>query len=340
MAVIKDVAQLAGVSIGTVSKYFNHPEQLRPATRERVGRVVEALGYRPNPIARSMRTGKTQIVAVLAPEIANPFYAEGFSSLSAQMVAAGYLPLLITTDGNPLVEDAKELSLLIAHTDAIVLYLLDAELNDRLLARLQAIKPTLLVTQRPHAKAASSVVIEEEEGMAELAQHLLSIGRRRIAFVGGPEKDSMTDTKYDGFLRALGASGIAPLRPLRCASFTPRAGFEAARAILEQGHLGNIRPDAVCCANDALAMGVLKYMRARGIRVPEDIAVTGYDNLALSLITDPALTTVRLPLDEVAAVAVEFMRAGSDGFGARRLGTSLCIRTSSEPGSAGDPYLD
>lgn len=335
MAVIKDVAQKAGVSIGTVSKYFNHPDQLKPSTHERVRQAVEALGYRPNPIARSMRTGKTRIVAVMVPEVANPFYAEGFNSLSKLLVTAGYLPLLITTDNNPNLHNADSLSSLIAQADAIVLYLLDASINNALMARLQSRKPTLLVAQRDYPEAQHSVVIEEQDGMAAVARHMIDIGRRRIAFVGGPANDSMTDTKYSGFRDALSQSAFAPIASIRCDGFSPRLGYMAAAQLMALTD----PPDAICCANDALAMGTLKYLLHMGIRVPEQVAVSGYDDLILSRVTEPALTTVLLPLDEVARATLRFLKADdANPFCTERLLTSLAIRGSTVAGWVGEPW--
>lgn len=324
MVVIKDVARLAGVSTGTVSKYFNHPEQLRPSTRQRVAKIVDELEYRPNPIARSMRTGKTQIVAVFVPEIANPFYAEGFSYLSTQMLALGYLPLLITTDNNPVLSDPQRLSILIAQTDAIILYLLDEKLNCLLLPSLQAQKPTLLVTQRDETISHHSIVIEEEKGMATMAKHLYDIGRRRIAFIGGPVNDSMTDSKYAGFLSALEDKSATLLTPIRCEGFSPNLAYAAAKSLIELDEA----PDAICCANDNLAMGTLKCLHEHGFRVPQDIALTGYDNLSLSELTEPELTTVLLPLERVAVIAAEFLKSENDEFKSQRLETSLIVRGS------------
>ncbi len=338
MPVIKDVALRAGVSIGTVSKYFNHPDQLKPSTRERVRQAVEALGYRPNPIARSMRTGKTRLVAVMVPEVANPFYAEGFNALSGCLVSAGYLPLLITTNDNPNVSDPDEMAPIVAQTDAIVLYLLDASLNDALLPVLQNEKPTLLVTQRENPMAQCSIVIEEEDGMAAVGRHLLSIGRRRIAFVGGPADDSMTDSKYSGFMASLSLQGVRPLPPIRCEGFSPKMGYLAAERLMADV-ADERRPDAICCANDALAMGVLKYLLQSGLSVPEDVAVSGYDDLMLSRITVPALTTVRLPLDEVAHVALRFLQADAQHpFRTERLLASLTVRGSTVAGWVGEAW--
>lgn len=335
MAVIKDVAQRAGVSIGTVSKFFNHPELLRSETRDRVEKAVAELNYRPNPLARSMRTGRTHTVAVLVPEIANPFYAEGFSCLSAEMIAAGFMPLLITTDNNPIMTDEKRLSLLFAQTDAIVLYLLDNELNARLLPLLFKKKPAIVVSQRPEPLAQHSIIIEEAKGMRMVARHLEAIDRRRIAFIGGPDKDPMTDTKLEGFSRGLAEGGAHLSKIVRCAGFSPRLGYLAAKQLWGSG----LRPDAFCCANDALAMGCLKYLNANRIAVPQRVAVTGYDDLALSRITEPALTTVRLPIQETAKVTASVLLSiDSAESSVKRLETSLVIRGSTVEGAGEDIY--
>ena len=300
MAVIQDVAQRAGVSVGTVSKYLNRPSQLKETTRLRVARAIEELNYRPNPIARSMRTGRTDLIAVFAPEIANPFYAEACSCILAKAQSMGLTAIIVTTENNPLLESDEHIQEFVDHVDGIILLLLDNALSTRLMLMLQKEHHTVVVTQRYEPLSSNFIMIRERQGMHEAARHLLETGRRRIAFIGGPEGDCMTIYKLHGFLDALSESGVQIAGQVNAEGFLPHDGYEAARRLFASG----AEPDAVSCANDSLAIGCMKFIQQRGLVIPDDIAVTGFDDIPLSTLLTPELTTVALPMQEIAEQAL------------------------------------
>lgn len=337
MAVIKDVAKLAGVSIGTVSKFFNHPESLRPDTYQKVAVAVASLDYRPSAIARSMRTGRTNIVAILVPEISNPFYAEAYSLLSAKLTETSFIPLLITTDGNPVLTDMEKLSLMLSHADAAILYLLDNRLNAQLISFFKELSmPCLVISQRPE-QADYTILIEETEGAYSAAQHLLAIDRKRIGFIGGPQDDLMTHDKYQGFLQAIQEEGLEPSCIKHCPSFSPDEAYRAVAEIHAQ--LGEKDfPNALFCANDSLSLGGLKYLSKQGYRVPDRVAIVGFDDLPLCRLSQPELSSIALPLAQIAVhassmlVAAEHQRRNASPqipIPPVVLSTSLVVRASS-----------
>lgn len=305
MAVIKDVAQRAGVSIGTVSKFFNHPDSLRPSTYQKVARAVAELDYRPSAIARSMRTGHTNIVAIFVPEISNPFYAEAYSLLAAALNGTPFIPLLITTEQNPAVADMQKLSLMLSHADAAVLYLLDNRLNAQLIPFFAGLSlPCVVVSQRLES-AAYTIVIQEKEGAHQAAQHLIDTGRRHIAFIGGPEVDLMTEDKLAGFQNALAEGKLLPHSVTRCPNFTPYSAYQAAAAIWAEPE--ETSPDALFCANDSLALGALRYLHEHGHTVPAQVALVGFDDLPLCQLSQPQLSSVALPLVGIAHHAASML---------------------------------
>lgn len=307
MPVIKDVAKLAGVSTGTVSKYLNNPASLKEDTRRRVEAAIQTLQYKPNPLARSMRTGRSNSLAVLTPDIANPFFAEIYNAIRSSAVQNGYTPILFTTaDDLEILRDYLS-HMSVRQVDGIILCFLDE--NETIKSFIQDIQsqiPLVLISWDLQITAFSSVVVDVFEGSYKATAHLTGLGHRDIAYISGPENSKISREKYNGFCKAMQEAGC-PVRPAYkfCGGYNLQSGYRAARAftMLPQA------PTAIVAANDILAIGCLKYLLRQKIRIPEEMAVIGFDDISLAAMYEPSLSTIALPIAAIGGEAVKSLLA-------------------------------
>ena len=260
------------------------------ATRERVQRSIDALGYRPSGPARSLRTRKTHMVALILPDITNPFYPVLARAFEEGLEAHGYRAFICSSDGDPDRERAYLNEVCDRGVDGIVLdsfHLTVDDLHSATGGRL----PTVWIGGLPFEHPGVDAVRSDDDGGAYAAtRHLVDRGHRRIAMIDGPEGSGTA--RRDGYRRALAEAGLA--------AFTEppvRGDYTRRRARVVAGELLALdpRPTAVFCANDLTAIGVLDAAAAGGLRVPDDVAVVGFDDIELSSLVTPALTTVANP---------------------------------------------
>ncbi|GAA1712676.1 LacI family DNA-binding transcriptional regulator [Kribbella yunnanensis] len=309
---LREVAERAGVSIRTVSNVVNDFHQVAPATRARVQRAVDELGYRPNTAARNLRSGRSGLIALVLPELDVPYFAELTRAVIEQAAAAGYTVVVDQTDGDPVRE--RELVMRgsrAAMFDGMIfnpLALGDGDLRDR-----PSSTPVVLLGERVVHGGLDHIMIDNV-GAAELAtRHLIDLGRRRIAAIG----DQIDETRQTGRLRTLGyraalrsASRKVIKELIRPTEFFHRADGAAAMADL----LALPEPpDAVFCYNDLLALGALRTILGRGLRVPEDIALVGFDDIEDGRYSTPSLTTISPNKNEIAKNAVQLLLNRLDG---------------------------
>jgi DNA-binding LacI/PurR family transcriptional regulator len=337
MAVIKEVAERAGVSVGSVSKYLHHPKTLKPDTRRRIEAAIEALDYRPSPLAQSLRTGRTGVIAVSVPDIINPFFAETYSAIHRAAGLRGLATVLHTTDSRleTLRESLSQRA--IRQVDgAIFCFLDESEAVNEYLGRVARRIPVVLLSEDLANTRFDAVAIDVRDGIRQATTHLAETGRRRIAYVGGPETSRISRDKHAGYLQGLERSRLAPDPSLRCTGpFTLPTGYQAARSFM----LAPAPPDAIVAENDLLALGCLKYLLQQRIAVPGQVAVSGFDDISLAAMYEPALTTVAIPVEAMATEALA-MVARSLGAAATPpqqtvLPLELRIRASSAPPGAG-----
>ena len=305
MAVIKDVAALAGVSTGTVSKYLNNPQSLKKETKKRVEEAILQLKYKPSPLAQSMRTGKTNTVAVIVPDIINPFFAELYNHIRLSASLSGYTSILYTTEDNPYILKDCLSVVSMRQLDGIILCFLDEdETVEALIKDMQSQTPIVLLGWDMSNTKFNSVIVDVFEGIFKATQHLIDQGHKNIAYVGGPENDRISVEKYQGYARAMASAGyeIYPSQVFRL-SYTLQSGYQAARRLTMQPQL----PAALVAENDILAIGSMKFFLQNKIHIPEDISVIGFDNIPLSLMYEPSLSTVSLPVEEMGKEAVQLL---------------------------------
>lgn len=304
---IKDVAREAGVSPTTVSLVLNGRTEARipPATRERVCEVAARVGYTPSALARSLRTQRTHTIAMVSDQIATTPFAVSMIQ-AAQDVARrhGFLLVVVNADADPDIE-----------RDAIRM-LLDRQVDGFIYACMwhQVVEPrpdlpagTVFLDGRPVGGGFPAVVPDDRAGAMAAVQELVDHGHRRIAFIDAGEEPVpiASELRYDGYLTVLRAAGIEPDPTLHVETATTAAGgLAAAGALLDRP--AEERPTALFCFNDRVAMGAYRAVRHRGLRIPGDLSVVGYDDqqyIAADL--DPPLTTVALPHYEMGRWAME-----------------------------------
>jgi LacI family transcriptional regulator len=290
-----EVAAQAGVSVTTVSHVLSGRRPVADATRTRVLRVIEELGYQPNPLAQSLRTQRTMTVALIVPDLTNPFYPMVLRGLADVMVPAGYHAVVCNTDGTREEEISFLRQMTTRQVDGVVIAAFQLSRKD-FLEHGKTVPLVRLGGAPFDADLGDLVRSDDEGGMLQAARYLLELGRRRLAYVGGTMHTGPSDLREAGYRRALAEAGqtVDADRVIR-GEYTREAGRAAAEILLGRPD----RPDAIVCANDLIAIGVLDAARALGLRVPEDLAVTGYDDIDAASLVYPALTTVVNPARQV-----------------------------------------
>ena len=307
---LKDVAERAGVSVKTVSNVVNGYLHVRPDTRARVEEAIAELNYRPNLSARNLRKGRTGVIALAVPELDIPYFAELARHVVTAAAEHGWTVLIDQTGGGP-EQERKAASGIGDHMiDGLIFSPLALAADD--LTGLDGM-PMVLLGERVDHGPADHVVIDNVAAAREVTAHLIGLGRRRIAAIGSqrtPEGASAR-LRLAGYTAALADAGIGYDEKLVApAPAWHRAdGAAAMRELLFTG----VRPDAVFCFNDTLALGALRALHEAGLRVPEDVAVAGFDDIEDGRFSIPTLTTVAPDKERIARLAVELLAGRLDG---------------------------
>ena len=331
---IYDVARLAGVSTATVSRALNGTAPIADGTRAAIERAIEQLGYRPNPIARSLVTRSTQTIALLLPDITNPFYAELVSGIQQRLAEGDQSMLLCTTNGDP-EQEARYLRLLRAkHVDGALVDGLGLS-PERIAAFAEDGFPIVCLDRDVDFPTIPLVQVDNRLGARLATEYLISLGHRRIAHITGAAAP-ISELRAAGYDEALRAAGIEPDPALVAdGDFTEAGGHAAMRALLESG----ARFSAVFCANDLSAMGALNSVLSSGRKVPLDLSIVGFDDVRLSPYTSPPLTTIHQPAAEIARHATELLldliRGEQPGTMRRLFAPTLVVRGSTGPPRSG-----
>ena len=304
MAVIRDVAKLSGLSVSVVSKYLNHPETVREDTKRRVEAAIKALNYVPSPTARSMRTKRSQMIAIVVPDIRDEFYADVFNSTKLYALARGYTPILYTVENDMGVLQDYLGKMSINHFDGMIPCFLNEDAILAQYAELQTRLPIVMMGGKMDSDVYSGVAIDISKGSYTATHHLIERGYQRIAFIGGPESKKATNAKYDGYRRALIEAGMKPNSRYLCyGEYRYQTGAEAAKKYLKLED----RPDAVFASNDVIAAGFMKQMISSGVRIPDDFGVVGFDNVPLAAVYEPGISTIAIPVRDMCREAVNML---------------------------------
>ncbi|WP_374112036.1 LacI family DNA-binding transcriptional regulator [Pseudonocardia sp. TRM90224] len=332
-ATIRDVAQAAQVSQSTVSRALSTPELVNPETRARVVSVARRLGYEPNRAARGLITGRTGNLGLIVPDIANPFFSAVVKGVQGAARAADYSVFIADTDE----ESESEIGLLRAlskQVDGIILC--SPRAPDDELEAVGPGTPVALMNRRVGDRP--SVTVDNADGMRQAVEHLAALGHRRIAYVAGPRTSWSNSERERGLHRSIADTGtdLAHL-----GYFPPQfdGGVAAADLVIASG------ATAVIAYNDVVALGLMSRLSARGVAVPEGMSVVGCDDIGMSSMTHPALTTVAVPKHEAGRATVGLLLSVLAEGGAasalhRELPTQLIVRATTGVARASDRPAD
>lgn len=300
---IKDVAQAAGVSIATVSRVLNKQAGVSKELSEKVQVAVDQLNYQLNGIAKALKSSQSRSIGLIIPDIENPFFPALVRGVEDAAQKQGYAIILCNTDGKPEEEERYLKFLLSKQVDGILFVgNLKFEQNKSWLSALSV--PLVLLDRRIEDAPFSTILVDNELGASMAVDHLIKLGRYQIAIVGGKPESPASMERVNGAMNRLKDHGY-PLGEhlLLTGYFTFEGGYQAAEKLINSGESF----DAVFAANDMMAIGVIECLGKYGRRVPDDVAVVGFDDIRMAAWYKPSLTTVKQPVYDMGQVAVRIM---------------------------------
>jgi LacI family transcriptional regulator len=305
-ATLRDVATAARVHPATASRALNPETRILVSeeTARRVAKAAAALGYRPNPVARSLRTRRSHTVGVLIPDLNNPLFPPIVRGLEDRLGTAGYVALLGNTDGDTSKEQVIFEQMRARHVDGFVLA--TAHLRNPVLAEAAAADiPTVLMNRLAPDYSFSSVSVDNEQGLRMAVTHLAVLGHTRIAHIAGPQQVSTGASRRRGFVEGMQARGLDVDENLivPAAGFTVEEGARCCRELLGRGD----RFTAIAAANDMLAVGCYAALDEAGLRCPEDLSLVGFNDMPFVDRLHPPLTTVRFPHYQLGTEAAQLL---------------------------------
>jgi len=306
MSTIRDVAELAGVSAGTVSNVLNRPSYVNSDTRKKVHKAIQKLGFVPRQRSRQFRPGRVRNLGIALANLDNPFFVD--VALGAEELAKELdVGVVISNSAYDPIREDQNLDLLVQQrVQGIIISPVDEKSS-----RLQALRdrgvPMVFVDRVTNDRDCWSVVVDDFLGGELALRYLIGKGHTKIAFVGHPRKSAKVETRWQGARTELKRHGLSEsaLELIEVESWTVSSGIAAAEVIAQRAP--GDRPSAVFCANDMMALGMLQYLDHAGIKVPHDVAIVGYDDLSWAGVSMVPLTTIRQPRHELGRVAVEMI---------------------------------
>lgn len=304
MAVIREVAKKAGVSTSTVSKFLNKPDELTEEYRVKVEAAIKELNYKPSPFARSLRTHKTKNIALVVPDIINPFYTEVYNIVRSAASENGYTTILYTTEDDLDILNDFLTQVSNFNVDGLILCFLDEDEIIQKFIEVQHIMPITLLSWDINVMEFNSVIVNLFDGFYRSTQHLINSGYQKIAFVGGPESSRISKEKMGGYIKAHMEANIE-INPSYFFSgrYRFQTGYHAALKFMQLPD----PPTAIVCANDVLAIGCIKYLKYNNYEIPDNVAVMGFDGIQLSYIYDPSISTNVIPINDMGCEAVKML---------------------------------
>lgn len=299
---LEDVATVAGVSTATVSRCLNTPDRVQEKTRLRVEQAIDQLGYTPNFGARAMAAKRTHTIGAVIPTMENAIFARGIQAFQETLHTSGYTLLVASSAYRPEVEAEQIRQLVARGADGLLLIGQDRdEAVYRYLKRRNV--PALVAWTYATDSPLACVGFDNHQAMRTLAEHVIDLGHQRIAMISGiTDGNDRARHRVDGVKAALVAKGLDPaVLPVVETRYAIECGGEAFDQLMAR----EPRPTAIMCGNDVLAVGALKRARERNIKVPVDVSVTGFDDIELAQLLEPALTTVHVPHREMGHKAAE-----------------------------------
>ena len=324
-----DVAKAAGVSVSTASRALGRGGELIAAsTRDHVRAVARTMGYQANPIARSLRLATAGAIGMVVPSISNPFYIELVEQVEHCLAERGLNLLLCDSRMSVINENRQLRSLESGAVDGLLVVPLHQTYSTPAVERTASIVPTVQLDRGVHDASIPTIGVDDPDGMDTVLRHLLERGVRRIAMLANTGSELSSDTRITATVSCAARLGIE-LREedsIECA-FSVEAGAAAVRRILQRTDL----PDAIVCLNDLLAIGAITQLRRAKISVPDQVMVTGFDDIQFAALMHPSITTFRQPLADIARHGVEILLADKKSQGHIVVPGHLVVRESTSP---------
>jgi DNA-binding LacI/PurR family transcriptional regulator len=323
---IREVARLAKVSTATVSRTINGSDKVTPKTKERVQRAIEELKFYPNTWARALGSGRSSLFGLIISDITNPFFPELVKSFEDIAVQHGQEVLVANTSYDPARMEICVSRMLQRKVDGVAI--MTSEMEERLITEFESRDIPLVFLDTGLVRAlASNIVVDYAAGVEAAMEHLAQLGHEEIAFIAGPATLRSARIRREAYLRSMERRGLGH-GTIEQGNHQVMEGHEAMARLLD-----GRRPTAVLASNDMTAIGALGAIHERGLRVPADISIAGFDDIAISAFTHPALTTVRLSREEIARLAFRALYASRDGVAGAEFTVkpALVVRRSTGP---------
>ncbi|HEY6447564.1 MAG TPA: LacI family DNA-binding transcriptional regulator [Acidobacteriaceae bacterium] len=325
---IREVARLAKVSTATVSRTINGSDKVTPKTKERVQRAIEELRFYPNTWARALGSGRSSLYGLIISDITNPFFPELVKSFEDMAVQHGQEVLVANTNYDPARMEVCVSRMLQRKVDGVAI--MTSEMEERLITEFESRGIPLVFLDTGNVREmASNIVVDYAAGVEAAVEHVTGLGHREIAFIAGPATLRSARIRREAFSRCMDRKKLSA-DWIEQGNHQVDGGHEAMARLLKAKR----RPTAVIASNDMTAIGALGAIHEHGLRVPEDISIVGFDDIALSAFTQPALTTVKLSRAEIARLAFRSLYSirMDSGVGAEFVvQPALVIRSSTGP---------
>lgn len=327
---IKDIARIARVSHPTVSRALQNSPLVNPKTAEKIRKIAREAGYKPSAVARGLVTRRTRTIGLVVTTVSDPFTCEVVTGIEQTANDHGYCVYLADSNADPEREKKVVQTFAEQRVDGIIVTSSRVgALHLPLLSEMMV--PIVLVNDQHPGSVAHSVLICNEDGTRMLTEHLIGLGHRRIAYIGDQSGYQSDTERMVGYRMALEAAGI-PLHK----DLVVHGDGKPGAALCAMNSLLDLRepPTAVCCYNDMTALGTMRAIRMRGLRVPEDISVVGFDDLFLAAYTEPPLTTIRQPMRRMGQLAMESLvqlMTGQESVSQIHIPAEMIVRESTAP---------
>lgn len=329
-ATLKDIAKKIGVHPATVSRALNPKTShlVNPATVIKVRKAAASLNYVPNPMAAGLRTSRSHTIGVVIPDLTNPLFPGMVRGIQDTLARAGYTPLLVNTDNDPEIESQMIASLSARRVDGFILA--TARRKHPELAELGSRFPVVLINRVSESIQLPSVATDEQHGIRLAVEHLYGLGHRNIVHVAGPNWSSTGHERHQAFNRAMRDHGLTTTqKSTAVSSWSIDAALDTATHLLK----ADSEITAIVAGNDQLALGAISAIKSLGLKCPKDVSVVGYNDMPFMDITDPPLTTVRVPQKDIGSEAARLLLSllveeGSTSVKQVRLTPELIVRHS------------
>lgn len=295
----RDLARRAGVSSATVSRALRGDPLISEAVRAKILAISEEMGYSPNLVAQALRMQSTKTVGIVIPRLSNPFFSRLVETIEGALDTVGY-GLMIADSRDDGDTEARRIRMLMARqVDGLLIIPCDVGASAAAVKEAAESVPVVQVDRAVRAQSTDHVEVDCERGIALAIDHLRENGRHHIAFISAKESIGGAAKRLHGFQGAVGTAG----GPVLLGDFSHQWGKAAVQQLLSAARV----PDAIVCGNDLIAFGVLEGLSAAGRLVPDEVAITGFDNIPFTALTNPPLTSVNQPVEEIAASAVSLL---------------------------------